>query len=33
MVIARAIDDAKLSDEIRTAVRGQVLSATGWDEA
>ncbi len=27
MVIARAIDDAKLGDEIRSAARGQLLSA------
>ena len=30
MVIARAIDDTKLSDEIRAVVYGEVLSATGW---
>jgi AcrR family transcriptional regulator len=31
MVIARAIDDVRLSDEIRAVVHGEVLSATGWD--
>jgi AcrR family transcriptional regulator len=30
MVIARAIDDAKLSEEIRAIVHGEVLHAAGW---
>jgi AcrR family transcriptional regulator len=31
MVIARAIDDAKLGDEIRAVVHDEVLRAAGWD--
>jgi TetR/AcrR family transcriptional repressor of nem operon len=30
MVIARGIDDGKLSAEIRAVVHGEVLKATGW---
>jgi AcrR family transcriptional regulator len=32
MVIARAIDDAKLADEIRAAARGHVLGTAGWNK-
>ena len=32
MVLARAVDDSKLADQIRTAARNHVIEATGWRE-
>ena len=32
MVLARAIDDKPLSDEIRDAARGEAFATTGWTE-
>jgi TetR/AcrR family transcriptional regulator, transcriptional repressor for nem operon len=30
MVLARAVDDGALADELRASVRRQVLAAAGW---
>ncbi len=31
MAVARAVDDAKLAEEIREAAKDMALSLTGWD--
>jgi hypothetical protein len=31
MVLARAVDDDRFSDELREAARRQVLASSGWD--